>query len=533
MTSVNESILNLANQALLPPLDTSENVESYFEFINTNIQWNDVIVLSDDNHQNTLILLLKNKLIVCAMRFNLEQSEFVTVIQRLCRNGKDLKLAVLQGNVLSEADIAEFTSLQNVLVKCCFQTIKVTLTEIKKFLASIGKPGAKGRGPRFTKDTKEAIWKDSHGRCMFTGCGLRLGIDELSGERGNFSYLAHNVASSENGERGIPVLSDKLSNETSNVLLLCDKHHRLVDKIAGCNYPASRLSDMRVQHCQLSEILLDGLSYEPVDVYVLLWPVNTQVVSPPGSRDIAGSLATMKLRSLCSPNVLDNGGENVFQRVEATDGLLPAIIESSARRILDQTRRHDFKAALFVFGPMPALVGLGALLGNKGQFLPMLRYRDGGCWMWPTEEPVSKFYSVEGKDTLVDHEDLVISINFTAISKTVENKTQELKYRLGCGVISYTADPEFMGNGAIPHPVNGIAFCAQLQQDMHDFRLKYGVKRVHLLICASNAASVFVGQAYDLHHPDMIVYDFEGDRMKPVLLISNKPDGTKLLSPEC
>ena len=50
---------------------------------------------------------------------------------------------------------------------------------------------------------------------------------------------------------------------------------------------------------------------------------------------------------------------------------------------------------------------------------------------------------------------------------------------------------------------------------------KYDVKRVHLLVCASNAACVFIGQAMDLHHPEIIAYDFVKDDMLPHLIIKN------------
>jgi hypothetical protein len=50
---------------------------------------------------------------------------------------------------------------------------------------------------------------------------------------------------------------------------------------------------------------------------------------------------------------------------------------------LQGTKRDGYKAALFAFGPMPALIGLGSLLGNKNEFTPMLRYRDSSSWLWP------------------------------------------------------------------------------------------------------------------------------------------------------
>lgn len=34
-----------------------------------------------------------------------------------------------------------------------------------------------------------------------------------------------------------------------------------------------------------------------------------------------------------------------------------------------------------------------------------------------------------------------------------------------------------------------------------------------------NAASVFIGQAYDLHHPEILVYDFVKDGMEPRIMI--------------
>ena len=519
------------NQTHFPPFDTMINATEYIRLLDDKVKWDEVIYFTDDNNKNALIVLQFESNVVSAMRLNFPLDELISIIQRLCQGKKPLKLAILQGRSLDSSHVASLKSIQQALQLCQFQTIKVTTNEIRKFLKSTGRTKAKGRGENFSKLTKDEVWKDSHGRCMFTGCGLRLNIDELTGERGNFSYLAHNVASSERGERGVAVLSEKLSNDPNNVLLLCDKHHRLIDKIAGCDYPASRLSEMRSRHCHTSELLLDGLSYEPVDVYVLLWPVNAQVISAPGSKEVAASLSSMRLRALGASNIIETCRESFFLQHGSDRKQTVSLIENSAQQIRNQTRNQNFKAALFAFGPMPALVGLGALLGNKGQYLPMLRYRDGGCWMWPKPEPVGKFYSVEGFESLIVHDEIVVCINFTAIVPKLVSKAQELKSLKGCCVVSYTSIVDYMGNGAIPHPEDGIAFCARLQQDLHNFKNEYGVNRVHLLICASNAASVFIGQAYDLHHPDILVYDFSEEGMEPALLIQNDSVITRVTAP--
>ncbi|PYE30003.1 hypothetical protein DFP83_1331 [Idiomarina fontislapidosi] len=78
-----------------------------------------------------------------------------------------------------------------------------------------------------------------------------------------------------------------------------------------------------------------------------------------------------------------------------------------------------------------------------------------------------------------------------------------------------------MGNAAIPHPDNGLQLRADIHSLLQHLNDQHNVERVHLLICASNAACVFVGQAFDLYQPELIVYDFEGDGMTPSLRISN------------
>lgn len=519
-------------QTAQPPFDSQDNASRYLETLARIITWDEVVIFTDDQNKNLVLILREAETIVSAMRFNFPQDDLVKIISGLCAGNKMLKLAVLQGAVAEEEHIAELPSLTNLLSVCRFQTLKVTVADIRGFLSNAGIKKGKGRGAKITKATADIVWRDSHGRCMFTGCAERLGMDALTGENGNFSYLAHNVASSERGERGIALLSDRLSDEASNILLMCDKHHRLVDKVAGCNYPASRLSQMREDHCQNAECLLDALGYEPVDVYVLLWPVNAQVVSAPGAREIAASLGAMKMRAWGPACTLDTSGDASVRRPERFMLELPEIINLQASRVIDQTRAHNYRAALFAFGPVPALVGLGARLGNKGQFLPMLRYRDGGCWMWPRDDAGGLFWIVEDLPATQSCDEMVICINFTAQAPRVVAQARKLQEQKGCRIINYTAKSDYMGNGSVPHPADGIAFCSQLQRDLLEYRSAFGVRLVHLLVCASNAASVFTGQAFDRHHPDLLVYDFDNEGMRPALLISHDTHGVRLSLPD-
>jgi len=368
---------------------------------------------------------------------------------------------------------------------------------------------------------------------MFTGCGADLGFDALTGTEGNFSYLAHNVASSEQGARGVVVLSEKISDNPSNVLLLCDKHHRLIDKIASVDYPARRLSEMRRKFCETANTLLEGLGYHPIPVYIVLWPVHRQVISAPTTIQIAQSLAPIHCRMDAQINdISDNEGLLRESDSELSNKLLFHSIAMAAEKIQAQSHTHRYSAGLFAFGLMPPLIALGALLGNKSYITPMLRYRDSGQWIWPLEIPVGEFYTITGLEELSGEDEVSLTIAFTAEPETLVRTRDQLAEGRNIKHVVVKALPEYMGNGALGHPEDGYAFICAMQKLMHQLGDQFGVRRIHLLPCISNAACIFFGQAFDSHHPEILVYDFAAQSMKPFLLITNQDNRCHVRDPD-
>lgn len=174
---------------------------------------------------------------------------------------------------------------------------------------------------------------------------------------------------------------------------------------------------------------------------------------------------------------------------------------------------------------MPALVGLGASLGNKSEITPMLRYRDGNCWIWPQDCRTEKPYEVNWKGKLGQSSDVTLTIALTNFPESMKNKASTLGYP----EVIFLAKK--MGNAAISHPENGFELKAELHSIFQNIRDKYSVERVHLLICASNAACIFVGQAFDLYQPELFVYDFDSNGMTPKLHITNKEGKVTLTLP--
>jgi hypothetical protein len=92
------------------------------------------------------------------------------------------------------------------------------------------------------------LWAMSGGRCEYEGCNKALYTDMLTKKTSNNAYVAHTVADESNGPRGDSQRSKQLSNKISNLMLLCDEHHRLIDKDDVVGHPESLLLEMKKKH---------------------------------------------------------------------------------------------------------------------------------------------------------------------------------------------------------------------------------------------------------------------------------------------
>ena len=86
------------------------------------------------------------------------------------------------------------------------------------------------------------------GRCQYEGCNEPLWKDSLTQWEFNAAYIAHIIADSPNGPRGHETLSEKLAKDISNLMLMCDKHHRIIDREDVEGHPVEKLIEMKKNH---------------------------------------------------------------------------------------------------------------------------------------------------------------------------------------------------------------------------------------------------------------------------------------------
>ena len=512
------------------PMMELETVKDHATDVKALVSWDRVGLLMDEGPQTVVTVLLRGDAVVSASRFCLSVLESVDALRAYNEgSGAPMELRFWQGHVMTGKQMRSVAELTEAWKESSGQSKVSAEADWLTFFGDIYRDvRKKGRGTGISSRTRNQVLLDAHGRCMFEGCGANLVEDSVTRVRGNFFTLAHNIAASEGGPRGTPYLSGALANATKNILLLCDTHHRLVDIVARADYPAVRLSTMRRRFCETANELLDGLALAPMPAFGVAWPVHRQRVALPSSRQTARALKPIggrldgQLRTV-------NDNESTLRSLEGEDlwRVMSKAVDQTSADILMQAHRKGYRAALYAMGPMPALIALGAKLGNKCEITPMLRYRESDQWYWPVNKPRGEFYSIEGIDWLSDSEDEVcLLLGLTGVPKAMRSTAASL----GTSVVSVVARPEYLGNGALGHPIDGASFRQRMQELLHRLGDAHGVRRVHVLPCASNVACVFFGQSFDSYHPELVIYDFapEGDRMVPTLRVLNVDNEPKV-----
>lgn len=517
-------------QTAFPPLESLDELTEFIQKIkDQHITWNKIGILIDDGPKSIILFLINDKELKVVFRIAVATGEYLEVLKHISPKLNNIEFRSIQGYQITHCDLISFEALKHLWTLAQEQSELLTVKKLKALVKKLEKPILKkGRGKKFSSPTTNAVLFASHGRCMFEGCAVNVNRDEITGASGNYAYLAHNVAASEQGPRGVLFLSGEQADNPDNVLLLCDKHHRLVDKIATPDYPAHKLSQMRANYINSANKLLNSLSFHPVAVYSVLWPVQKARISAPSPLQINQSMNKLDWRMHGEPNSLSDN-ESLLRRLQAEVvwNILVDEINDVAEKILQQTHSSNYRAALFVFGLMPAVIALGAKLGNKNELYPMLRYRDGGQWTWPLDTPrEEQVYDVNGVGSLGEDEgEIIVTLAFTGNPEQFKKFSQE---KSKMKVIEIIAHQNIMGNGAIGHPKDGVLFMSDMQKLMLKLKNEHGVNKIHLLPCASNAVCMFFGKAFDNYHPDILVYDFDGESMSPKLNISNENGQCKI-----
>ena len=492
---------NRTLQTASTPLQDLSGVQQFIEAHSEHTPWDHCAILVD--RKNIVILLRSDENIaVTALRICLnckaDTIEALKLLNRLPRS-KRIPCAIVEEGI---GDIFDLTDLN--ILNSKVQFVDRTPSNAYQFFDIVDSSDISSRGPDISKDVAQQIVCDAHGYCMYEGCGEYLLTDQLTGIDGNFHYLAHIVASSPNGPRGNE-FSHKLSDEPKNILLLCDKHHRLIDKVAVGEHSRERLTEMRQSHIDRVLKLLGGLAYQGVPTFTASWSVGGWLPDPPTKQESATSL--QPLHSYPNGMVFTLSNSTLPNQMSDQDWhqIAPAALESARITYSGCKSVPDIRTGLFAAGPSAILIGLGAMVGNKNGLQAVPRSRERNSWCWGREEALIQPFIIKGDEYLADDiDEIVIALTLTDSPAELSDVAEFLSEK-GFPILHIQA--KHPGNDCLAHPQEGHQLRELVHRTLHDLRNRHKLKKVHLLPCAPNAALIEVGRAIEHFHPIVRIYE--------------------------
>lgn len=234
--------------------------------------------------------------------------------------------------------------------------------------------------------TKQALWIAAAGRCQFRGCNKPVSRDFLTKRAAKVGELAHIIADSPDGARGVAGLSEKLADDANNLMLACYDCHARVDRNGKDNeYTAAQLQAMKREHETRIELIYSAVGVTDSLPIMMSFPIGTHVpVIDIRQVHFAMLENSRYTRAPRTPHIhIDRGDFDVLDSSEEfwprAEAALQAIFEQRIRPVL--TEKHGpIHLTVAAFAPIPMLMKLGALLGDKIETtvldLPVER------WLW-------------------------------------------------------------------------------------------------------------------------------------------------------
>lgn len=239
---------------------------------------------------------------------------------------------------------------------------------------------------KIPEKVKLNLWVKAGGRCEYEGCNKPLWEDSLTLSKMNAAYIAHIIADSPDGPRGHETQSEILAKEFSNLMLMCDIHHRMIDKEDVGGHPVERLREMKKRHEKRIDMVTSIT--ENMKSHVLLYGANIGQHTTPLNWDET-TIAMLPNRypeenpaielSLKNSSFYDNQAN--YWTIESEQ--LRNHFKDKVKRKLDSNDNKHL--SVFALAPQPLLILLGTLISDLYPADVYQLGREPQSWKWRDE----------------------------------------------------------------------------------------------------------------------------------------------------
>lgn len=261
---------------------------------------------------------------------------------------------------------------------------------------------------------KYTLWVKSAGRCQYRGCNKVLHQDILTKRNFNQAYIAHIVADKAKGPRGDVKRSPKLAKKLSNLMLLCDTHHRLIDKVDVAGHPESLLIQMKKEH----EERIDRVTsiHPNMQSHIVIYKANVGAHTPSPTYETVSEYLIPEYYP-AKAAAIDLGLSNSPLRDK--DASFWLIEKDNLDTQFNEQLRPKFRKSevkhlsIFAFAPMPLLIKLGTLINDIHDVEIFQPVRDPKTWKLSDDDSLKTVYILDEPESHHPKVALIISLSAT------------------------------------------------------------------------------------------------------------------------
>lgn len=351
------------------------------------------------------------------------------------------------------------------------------------------------RGPAPSPLTLMELCARSGGRCQFRGCNKILFRDGVTLKEFNNTNVAHIVASRPTGPRGDAKRSHLLSDKLENLMLMCPDHHHLIDHEAVAQYPEEVLLAMKAEQERNVERVCEALNAEQTHLLSLRSKIR-------GDKEV--TICRDQMLEAVLPEKRPAEADRIVLDVEVSHFYREPVFWRDAElmlrhkfdRFVGSVVEMDKKAHFSVFplAPIPLIIKLGYLMGDKIRADVFQKRRSPDTWKWQAKDSGSFFLECRDPEPLRKGSgvSLVVSLS-AAIAK--ERRIEFAKF-VGAKWM-YELCATSPGVDCISSKKDLSEFWHAYQQLMEVIKCDHPrCKRISVLVAAPVSAAFEIGRRY-------------------------------------
>ncbi|WP_034619151.1 SAVED domain-containing protein [Chitinibacter tainanensis] len=337
---------------------------------------------------------------------------------------------------------------------------------------------------RIPVEVRRDLWVAAAGRCEFRGCCKPVGRDFLTKEKTFTGEHAHIIADSPGGARGVKGESERLAKDVNNLMLACYDCHARIDRHGKNNkFTTQQLQAMKREHEARIQRIYSATGVLESLPLLMTFPIGTHVTNIDVEQIHFAMLENSDYKLFPrGSHIHINRSDFDFQ--DNDPDFWPrankALTDVYNRRIHPELTERNGNAHLSIagFAPIPMLMKLGVLIGDKTRANVMDLPNDG--WLWDKSDSCfepSYVYDVPRK--LPREVSVVVSISGKAV------------HPFGREVVEFSAAAP--GRGIIRKQTHLLSF----RREFDNFLLKLtnaGVRVMHLHPATPLSASIEIGR---------------------------------------